>query len=463
MKLRARLVVGAVVVAIPQVAALTAWDLHARRLAAEDGLRGLLPTYLTAEGRLACAADPAGWGGALPPPPGPPPGELAFDPATAPSRPHGKAPVLRAYSADGAPADPALPPIAPDALPPGAIHALSTPWYGADVAVGTRTGWPGGCAIAVLEGSTAAGWLGAILPATPLWLVPMLGCVLGVLAAAGPPVERIRRLTQTIMGVAADGYRAEIEAEGDDEIAALARAFDDAAREIRRRAGETALREQALREFVANTNHDVVLPLTVLQGHLAALKHAPGDARLVGAAMQEAHYLGALLQDLAAAADLDVTERAIVRRPVDLCALVDRVASRHQAIAKDRGIEVVHALPGSPLVVPGEVTLLEQAVNNLVYNAVRYTLPGGHVAVVLVGDADQGFAIQVIDDGPGVDERLLQRLAERGFRTDEARSRSPDGRGLGLSIVQRVAAAHGFTLTFARSEFGGVLATLAGR
>ena len=110
-------------------------------------------------------------------------------------------------------------------------------------------------------------------------------------------------------------------------------------------------------------------------------------------------------------------------------------------------------LPGSR--VP-PVTLLEQAVSNVVYNAVRYNRAGGHVAVLLEAAEPAGVRIRVLDDGPGVPPERLARLRERGYRADEARTRNPDGQGLGLHITQRVVDAHGMTLDLHETQGGGL-------
>jgi hypothetical protein len=110
---------------------------------------------------------------------------------------------------------------------------------------------------------------------------------------------------------------------------------------------------------------------------------------------------------------------------------------------------------------PGDVTLLEQAVSNLVYNAVRYNRAGGHVAVTLDLTAG-GFELRVIDDGPGLSDDDLGRLVERGFRGDAARGRSTGGHGLGLHITHTVARLHGFALAFDNRAEGGLEVTLMG-
>src|SRR4029079_19421331 len=108
-----------------------------------------------------------------------------------------------------------------------------------------------------------------------------------------------------------------------------------------------------------------------------------------------------------------------------------------------------------------DLTLLEQAVSNLVYNAIRHNRPGGHAALILEGEDRGRFRLRVIDDGPGIPEEELAHLIARGFRGNDARTRVPGGQGLGLDIAHRVAKLHGFALAFRRSEYGGLEAELA--
>lgn len=323
------------------------------------------------------------------------------------------------------------------------------------------------CAWVLAQGTTER-WLGGVLPPTHLWLLPLLAVIGVVFLAIGPVVRRIRALTASARRSEASDYASGVDLEGTDELAELARSLDGAARRVRDQLGETHHREQALREYVANTTHDIMIPLTVLQGHLAELARGGGagdEPRVVGAAIDEAHYLGALIHNLAMAAKLEVAEAAPQTAPVDLCALVERVVMRHRAIARSLEVAMDHAVPVEPVIAGGDVTMLEQAVTNLVYNAIRHNRRGGHVAIILEHDERvgqvAGFALRVIDDGPGVADDELARLVERGFRGTAARTRSPEGRGLGLAIAHKVAELHGLALSFTRSEHGGLEATLA--
>ncbi|MHC4820355.1 MAG: sensor histidine kinase [Planctomycetota bacterium] len=293
------------------------------------------------------------------------------------------------------------------------------------------------------------------------------GMLAAVLLAAGPVVARIRRLTSAVRSSAADRYGTPVDAKGSDEIADLARAFNDAGGQIRGQIETIEERERTLREFVANTTHDVMIPLTVLQGHLADLRRRidageTPDRERVAEAADEAHYLASLVQNLEAAAKLDAAAGELQQLPVDLSRLVERVSGRHRPVADQRGISLEFAVPEEAITVSGDETLLEQAVSNLVHNAVRHNAEGGNVALTLEAAGEGKFSIRVADDGPGIATEDLEKVTQRSFRSDEARTRSPDGRGLGLHIAHSVCEGHGFTLDFAALEPSGLEAVISG-
>lgn len=482
MRLRLRILTSVVGVTVPCLAALTWVDGVARHSEASGRLADIAMT-VARDGRESCEASPTTWHlrplGPPEMPPGRPshgPGQLSSD-RPPPGPPPGggpgwrspvRPPQLWVYSEDGRPIREGAPALPDGALTLalGGVRSGDEPWWSDEVTAVVRTPWgTGPCTFVLAEGSTTRGWLGAVLPATYVWLTPLVLVTGVVLLAVGPVVGRLRRLTDAVRASAARGYQGHVELGGNDEIADLAAAFDQAGHAVQRQMGEAERRERALREFLANTTHDLMIPLTVLQGHLAALAGAPQAGRpdpgAVSAALDEAQFMAALVRNLAAVARLDTVGEAPFADLVELGSLVGRVVTRHLTVARARGVALDGAVPDAAVWVLGDVTLLEQALNNLVHNAVRYNHPDGHVAVVL--DADQGlFELSVIDDGPGIADDRLATLRVRGARGDDARTRAPDGQGLGLDIVARVAALHGLAFTLARGDVGGLVATLQG-
>jgi signal transduction histidine kinase len=142
--------------------------------------------------------------------------------------------------------------------------------------------------------------------------------------------------------------------------------------------------------------------------------------------------------------------------------VVERAVGRHAPIARQRTVKLDRALPQAPLWVRGDVTLIEQAVSNVIHNAVRYNRENGHVAVLLERVDHERFVLRVIDDGPGIPDHELSKLVERHFRGNAARSREPGGRGLGLTIAFRVAQVHGWQLRLVKAKCGGLQVELDG-
>ncbi|MFT7679523.1 MAG: signal transduction histidine kinase, partial [Planctomycetota bacterium] len=190
--------------------------------------------------------------------------------------------------------------------------------------------------------------------------------------------------------------------------------------------------------------------------------NADNPAALSGA-MEEAHYVAAILRNLSTVARLEAGEQALERGDVDLGAVVERSVARHLAIARQLNVSLESSVPAETLTVVGNVTLLEEAVSNLVHNALRYNHAGGHVAVVLGTSeaAREGdYWLRVVDDGPGIAPNDLAQLTARAGRSDSARERHPDGRGLGLHIVLDVAARHDLEVSFDKGPEGGLEVTL---
>ncbi len=484
MRLRARLALSVIAAALP-LAAATVWarhDLTRRRVA--QVLREFAVTRMESGGRARCEADPA----AFPPPPPPP----ARDPDTPPLPPplpelgavppQPRRPVATddietafwAYDASFSSANPAAPPVP--------VELVAAVQDGADVAVRrieaagrerpggfealVRMAWTTGPCAFVLVRRTGRGFEGGPLELLLPGLLVGAGVLIAVLLASGPVVRRIRRLEADVRRSAAAHYDASVSVEGGDEVADLARAFDEAAAEVRAHVAAVERREGALREFVADTTHDVMTPLTVLAGHLDALRPvietADDEARkALRDALAEVDYTTSLVANLTTAAKLVAGSRALVRHRLDLCALVERVVARHRPLANARDVELNHATPRGSVDVAGDVTLLEQAVGNIVQNAVRYNRRGGHVAVVLRTDAGR-FEIRVEDDGPGLALDDIEHLTERGFRGSAARTRSESGRGLGLDITAEVCERLGFDLDFQPMEQGGLAVVITG-
>jgi len=328
--------------------------------------------------------------------------------------------------------------------------------------VAVRMPWDEGpCAVVLMRAKAPPSWLsGAVL--MPAFLVALV-VILVALFAAGPVVRRVRQLTESVRKLGS-GSEDPIHVDGSDEIAELGTAFEQSRQTIQAQLTSLRERETALRNYIANTTHDVMLPLSVLQGHLVSLQQRIEagetlDAKAFLPSIEESQYLGSLLHNLNAAARLEAKEGLAHRDPIDLNRLVERVVDRHRPIAKRKQVGLELAVPEHTIEFPGDLTLLEQAIGNVVQNAIRYNRAEGHVAIILAGTGN-AWTLKVVDDGPGIPQRDRPRAVEPSFRGSEARTRHPHGMGLGLHIASDVAKRHGLGLELTDTEGGGLTVEL---
>ncbi|WP_018351125.1 sensor histidine kinase [Longispora albida] len=201
--------------------------------------------------------------------------------------------------------------------------------------------------------------------------------------------------------------------------------------------------EDRMRRFVADASHELRTPLTTIRGFAELYRQGAGSAEDVMSRIEaEAARMGLLVEDLLLLARLD-QQRPLAMEPVDLLVLVNDSVHAARAQAPDR--EVTLSAPESAIVV-GDEPRLRQVIGNLVSNALTHA-PGSPVAVSLRKDGQLAI-VEVADQGPGLTREQGERVFERFYRADPARSRrsGQTGTGLGLAIVAALVAAHNGTV-----------------
>jgi two-component system phosphate regulon sensor histidine kinase PhoR len=212
----------------------------------------------------------------------------------------------------------------------------------------------------------------------------------------------------------------------------------------------TALRklENVRRDFVANVSHELKTPLTAIRGLVETLlddRTMPEETqrRFLEKVRDQAARLSALVVDLLTLARIESNEQALLeRRSLDVRGIVRECATRFAAPATGKGLSLETELPETPVIVRADEESLRQIVDNLLDNAVKYTPSGGRVAVRLL-DLEREAVLEVADTGIGIEGRDQERVFERFYRVDKARSRELGGTGLGLSIVKHLSLALG--------------------
>ena len=202
--------------------------------------------------------------------------------------------------------------------------------------------------------------------------------------------------------------------------------------------------ESVRRDFVANVSHELKTPigaLTLLAETIAAADDPEAARGLFDQMVREADRLARIVDDLL---DLSLIEaqEAPTRERVPLRVLLDEAVERVRALALAKGIPIVYEPPTDDIVIACDPIQLVSAFTNLLDNAVKYSDEHGSVEVGTM-DEHESVAIWVRDRGIGIPSRDLERVFERFYRVDRARSRATGGTGLGLSIVRHVAQVHG--------------------
>jgi heavy metal sensor kinase len=223
-----------------------------------------------------------------------------------------------------------------------------------------------------------------------------------------------------------------------DELGRLATVFNATLRRL-----ENSFAE--LRRFAADASHELRTPLTALrtEGEVALCSAGEPEQfrQSIGAMLEEAQRLHDLVDSLLTLARAEADQQPLSRVPVDLGALSRGVVESLRVLADEKHQQLALELDGE-VPMAGEAALLRHALLNLVHNAIRYTPPGGRIAVRCLR-RNREAVIEVTDTGEGIAPEHQAKVFERFYRVDKARSSGQGGAGLGLAIARLAVERHG--------------------
>jgi signal transduction histidine kinase len=217
------------------------------------------------------------------------------------------------------------------------------------------------------------------------------------------------------------------------------------------------------RDFIADASHELRTPLTMLRSTVEVIlrgsKHLPpDDVALLEDAVLETGHLTNLANNMLSLARLESEQVHIEEDVVNLRELASEVVKWAAPLAAERDIDLTVEPGDEPLVI-ADHALIEQAALVLLDNAIKYNHPHGHVKVRVAREGSMAV-LEVRDTGIGIASQHLDRLGERFYRVDKARSRASGGAGLGLSIVRSIASRHGGSFAIVSEEGKGTTARL---
>jgi two-component system, OmpR family, sensor kinase len=280
--------------------------------------------------------------------------------------------------------------------------------------------------------------------------VLLLGTVLATVMIFGPARRRLRDLESAARRFGAGDLSARAPSRGGDEIAAVAGAFNAMADDLSARAAALAESDRVRRQLLADVSHELTTPVTAMRGYLETLSmpEVPLDdatrTRYLSIVGDEATRLEHIIGDLLDLARIEGGGGSFTVSDVPVAPLFDRVKARHERAGEQAGVAFATSIdPGAETVI-GDRERLEQALQNLAANALRYA-PGGstiHLRARAEPHEDS-VTLSVEDAGPGVPAEHVPHLFDRFYKADASRHGETGGSGLGLSIVKAIVERHG--------------------
>jgi len=278
--------------------------------------------------------------------------------------------------------------------------------------------------------------------------VLIVGTVLTSFLIFGPARRRLRALEGAARRLGAGDLTARAPDRGGDEIAAVASAFNAMAQDLAVRAEALASSDRTRRQLLADVSHELTTPVTAMRGYLETLTMPELEldettrARYLGIIGDETARLERLIGDLLDLARLESGGGTLRVEVVPVAQLFDRVSARHERAASEAGVTIATSIGSGADTVAGDRDRLEQAVQNLAANAMRYA-PRGSTIRLASRVEDDRVTLSVEDEGAGIAAEHLPHVFDRFYKADASRAGVSGGSGLGLSIVKAIVERHG--------------------
>jgi signal transduction histidine kinase len=285
-------------------------------------------------------------------------------------------------------------------------------------------------------------------PANVFLFLPVAVLVAGIagLVLFRVLIRRVRAMDALALRVSEGDLTARIPDTGSDEIGRLGTSLNRMTASLSQARDRIEADDRQRRQLLADISHELATPLTSIRGYAETLLD-PGvpvsteeEAAYLNNVLAEAERMGMLISDLFDLTRLEAGAIELVTERLDWTALCRHTRERFLPRFRDAGLALQWQGPGEPAWVEADGRRLEQALDNLLTNALRYVPEGGTVALSMAA-VNGGFRLTVADDGPGIPSEALPHVFDRFFRADPARS--SEGSGLGLAIVQEVLRRHG--------------------
>lgn len=258
-------------------------------------------------------------------------------------------------------------------------------------------------------------------------------------------VQPLKQLQYATEQIAQENYNIDIKINRNDEVGRLAKQFQKMAQQL-------AVNDQMKKDFINNVSHDFQSPLLNIQGYANVLKEAENTeeerVQYLEIIEQETKRLSALTKQLLLLSSLDQKNLPIEKKTYSLDQQIKELVFAKRWLLDEKQIELIYEL--EPIEIYADKHLLEQVWDNLLSNAIRYSEEKGKI-VVTCSRKENVVVVSIRDHGIGIPKDSLERVKERFYRVDTARSNQSSG--LGLAIVSEIVERHNGEFTI-ESELG---------
>ncbi|MCP5077982.1 MAG: HAMP domain-containing protein [Psychromonas sp.] len=264
-------------------------------------------------------------------------------------------------------------------------------------------------------------------------------------------VNPIKHLESQIRLLNKGKYKTKIEIKGKDELASLAQNFNDLA--------QTLDRNKISRDiWLANVSHELRTPVAIIKAEIEAMLDGVRilDFNALNSLAEEINHLQKLISDLATLSHSDIGAMSYQKQKINFAELCQSNLQRHQSSAKQLNLSLNINIPMKKVAVWGDVTRLNQLIDNLLTNCFKYTQSPGSIFISLNKEKNC-VSIIIEDTTPSVPTASLPKLFDHLYRVESSRNRKTGGAGIGLALCKNIIEAHQGSISAEKSEHGGLL------
>lgn len=247
------------------------------------------------------------------------------------------------------------------------------------------------------------------------------------------PISKLKDATHSLSN---GNFNVAIDITRQDELGELSRSFLQMARKLEQM-------DDMRKEFISNISHDIQSPLSNIHGYTnllgSELTSMEERSQYISIINGEISRLSTLTKQLLLLASLDRNDEMMNKKPFNVAQQIRDLVRNYQWVVSEKEIMLAYSLPDTCII--GDPSLLNTVWDNLLSNAIKYTDPQGSIEI-LIEEAKESIKVSFKDTGIGLNQIELERIFERFYRADMARTRTIEGTGLGLSIVETIVKMH---------------------